>query len=197
MCQAIILIQVSEIWTWKTGASDTHVCITIIAMEMQQCILCVWMPNTAGKIVQYLNRSVLCAVRNFHYYFIWIIVLISFLLCIETICPYTWQNQNMKINLFVYYRHNFKCAEESSLISSLDLCNEYVCMYVCMCVRMHYWHGVNDFPLHIEHNATQASLVVKQQRITISAKWIYNLLPCKIESSVIFISLLFYKVSVV
>jgi len=70
----------------------------------------------------------------------------------------------------------------------------YVCMYVCIYVFMLYWHVVHDFPLHIEHNTNQASLAVKLQHITVSAKGIHNLLPCKIESSMISISLLFYKV---
>jgi hypothetical protein len=63
-------------------------------------------------------------------------------------------------------------------------------MYVCMLS----WHVVHDFPLHIEHDTSQVSLAVKLQHITVSAKGIYNLQPCKIESSMIFISLLFYKV---
>ena len=74
----------------------------------------------------------------------------------------------------------------------------YVCMYVCMCVCMYVcvhvcvyvfmyvcmlcWHVVHDFPLHIAHNTGQASLAVKLQHITVSAKGMYNLLPCKIES---------------
>jgi len=70
----------------------------------------------------------------------------------------------------------------------------YVRMYVCMYVFMLYWHVVHDFPLHIEHNTSQASLAVKLQHVTVSAKGIYDLLLCKTDSSLIFIRLLFYKV---
>jgi len=70
----------------------------------------------------------------------------------------------------------------------------FVGMYLCMYVFMLYWHVVYDFPLYIEHKTSQASLGVKLQHIMVSAKGIYNLLPCKTESSMIFNSLLFYKV---
>jgi hypothetical protein len=54
--------------------------------------------------------------------------------------------------------------------------------------------GLKDYGLSEARNTSQASLAVKLQRVMVSAKGIYNLLPCKTDSSMIFISLLYCKV---